>query len=314
MMTATPLGVGAALPMRGRHLSALLLKADNAYYLFDCGEGTQFRLAELPFKQSKLRAIFISHLHGDHYYGLLGLLSSFVLLNRQAPLTIVGPAGLSQKLSIGMDGTGFRFDVTFKELDDAHSDELYEDDVLAVSAAKLCHNVPAYGYRADQHDRRGRFDPEQARSLGITNEEDWGRLTSGESVAGPDRIVEPGDVLGPARKGASFVYATDTEPCESTVMLAKNADVLYHEATFLESERNHARRTMHSTAAEAAGVAKQANVGQLVLTHFSARYTDTSELLAEAREIFPRTIVADELVPIPVEETSEQIVELRDNR
>ncbi len=307
MIIATPLGVSAAVPMHGRHLSGVLLDCRNGFYLADCGEATQFQLGRTNWKQSKLRAVFISHLHGDHYFGLFGLLSTLTLLKRQAPLTIVGPVGLKSRVDVTLDLATLQFELTWLELDPqslaraAGPTTVYENEDLTVTTCALDHTLDSLGFRFTEKPRRGRFDVARAQALGITNERDYGRLTDGEPVTSPSGLrVEPADVLGPERPGSSFAYITDTRPCPAAIALADHADVLYHEATFQEAHKENAVATGHSTAREAASVAKNANAKQLVLTHFSARYDNLTDLVKEAAEVFPNTSAAQELQPVRI--------------
>ncbi|NNE33676.1 MAG: ribonuclease Z [Rhodothermales bacterium] len=302
-----PLGVSAAIPFGGRHLSSVALKISGDLMLLDCGEATQFQLRAAGVKPGPLRTIFITHLHGDHYYGLLGLLATLSLVGRTTPLTIVGPADLEAFLRSvpTYEGRKRSFDIRFIPLaSDFSSGVVYHGDTYTVRAARLDHTVFAVGYRVDVADTPGTLDVDLARSLGVVDPVQYGRLKMGEAVVGMLGRVESSDVLGPPHRGASFAYVTDTRPCAGGQALAKNVDLLYHEATFLESEQHRAVETGHSTAKGAAEVAESSGARRLMLAHFSARYPDCSVLEAEARSVFPNSMAAVELKRYKLKEES----------
>ncbi len=294
-----PLGTSAAVPFAGRHLSSLALKLPRELLLFDCGESTQYQLRAMGAKTGQLSTILITHLHGDHYYGLLGLLATLSLLGRKEPLTIVGPIGLEDFLDSvpRIEGRTRGFDVRCIEIrPDFTSGVVLERESYTIRAAKLDHTIFAIGYRLDVADTPGSLNVDLAMSLGVVDPIQYGRLKKGEAVVGMLGRVEASDVLGPPHRGSSFAYVTDTRPCSGGLELARNVDLLYHESTFLESENKRADETGHSTAAGAAGVAVNAGAKRLLLTHFSARYEDVSLLEAEAQAVFPKTVAAEELV------------------
>lgn len=271
--------------------------------VFDCGEATQFRLREAGLRPGPLSAIFVTHLHGDHYYGLLGLLASLSLLGRSNPLTIVGPVGLRRFLDSvpELEGRTRSFELNFVEIDAGFSSGVVlNGDGYTVRAARLDHTVFAVGYRIDLDGTAGTLDVELARSLGVVDPVQYGQLKKGQAVVGMFGRVEAADVLGAPHRGASFAYVTDTRPCDGCYHLADGVDLLYHEATFLEPEKARAVETGHSTALEAAEVAKESGAKHLLLSHFSARYPDASVLESEARSIFRQTGAAIELKRYPV--------------
>jgi ribonuclease Z len=306
-MTATliPLGTASAIPANGRHLSAFALLREGRVMLFDCGEGTQFRLAASGIRWSRIDALFISHFHGDHFFGVMGLLSTMALLNRQTPLEIVAPAGIERMMEClpGARSADLPFPVHYREIDeDIEQEVVYADARCTVQAAPLAHRIFVVGYRYEARPRPGRVDAARARELGVEPVQ-IGRLVRGESVVTPaGRRVEPAEIVGPQRRGVCITYCGDTSPCEGSVSLARDVDLLIHEATFMEEHREQAARTAHSTAAAAADIARTAGAKKLLLTHFSARYDDLSALLAEARAVFPETDVAEELVAVVVED------------
>jgi len=288
-------GTAGSVPTARRGLPALLLRAGGERLLFDCGEGTQQQLLRsigLP----DVDAVFITHFHLDHWLGLLGMLKTFDLRARERPLTVYGPPGLTALIGglrpiIGR--TGYALGVA--EL------EPYEEirfGTFVISPFPVKHRVEAYGYAFVEDDRPGRFDVEAARSLGIVDGPDFGRLQRGEVVDG----VRPEQVMGETRAGRKIVISGDTAPCQAIEVLAHDADLLVHEATFMEDERARARETFHSTAHQAAEIARDAGVRLLALTHLSTRYVPR-DVREEARAVFPNTVVPRDFdaigVPFP---------------
>jgi ribonuclease Z len=298
-MDIIPLGTASAIPAQGRHLSGLVVERKGEAMLFDCGEGTQLRLRDAGLKPTRLAALFITHLHGDHLYGLPGLLSTVALMQRAAPLTLAGPVGLEAMLEAlpGVAPAELPFDLTVTELPEGFgAATVWETDELTVTARPLEHRVPTMGFRLEEKPRAGRLDADAARALGVTDPHDFGRLKAGEAVTTDEgTVVEPGAVLGPERRGLRFAYVTDTRPCDGGRALAEGADLVYHEATFGEEYAARAVETGHATAAEAARVAHDAGARRLLLGHFSARYDDPAPLVAEARAVFANTEAAEEL-------------------
>jgi ribonuclease Z len=285
-------GTAGSVPSARRGLPALLLRAGGDRLLFDCGEGTQQQLLRsvgLP----ELDAVFITHYHLDHWLGLLGMLKTFDLRARERTLTLYGPPGLNALIGamrpvIGR--TGYPLDVAELE----PHEELRRDGYL-IAAFPVDHGVSAYGYAFLEDERPGRFDAAAAHALGVREGPDFGRLQRGEEVGG----VRPEQVVGPPRPGRRIVISGDTRPFQTTEVYAHGADVLVHEATFLEDERARARETAHSTAAEAAAVAKEAGVRLLALTHLSTRYFPR-DVRDEARATFPATVVPRDFDAIEV--------------
>jgi ribonuclease Z len=285
-------GTAGSVPTARRGLPALLLRAGGERILFDCGEGTQQQLLRsvgLP----ELDAIFITHFHLDHWLGLLGMVKTFDLRARERPLTIYGPPGIEQLFTglrpiIGRTG----YPLTIVDLE-PHEEVRF--DSFIVSAFPVKHRVEAYGYAIVEDDRPGRFDVAAARALGVQDGPDFGRLQRGESVNG----VEPGQVMGETRPGRRIVISGDTAPCQAVEVFANGADVLVHEATFMEDELARARETFHSTARQAAEIARDAGVRLLALTHLSTRYFPR-EIRDEARAVFANTIVPRDFDAIAV--------------
>ncbi len=286
-------GTAGSVPTPKRGLPALLLRAGGVRILFDCGEGTQrqrLRSIGLP----DVDAIFITHLHLDHWLGLPGMIKTFDMRDRDRPLDLYGPPGLTalfqQVLRPVIGRTKYPLDVIELE----HHEEVRWDDFV-IASFPVSHRVEAYGYAFIEHDRPGRFDVEAARALGVTEGPDFGRLQRGETVNG----IQPEQVVGPDRTGRRIVYTGDTAPVQSVEIYAHQADLLVHEATFCEDERARARETGHSTAAQAARAAKEADVKLLALTHLSTRYFPR-EIRQEARDIFENTVVPRDFDTIEV--------------
>ena len=294
-----PLGTASALPTEDRHLSSVAIERKGRVLLFDCGEGTQYRLLHADLSRVKVDAIFVTHLHGDHCYGLPGLLSTLALQQRDAPVTLVLPPGGRAMLTAipGGDPEGLPFPLRITEVDDdlTHA-VVYETDEFTVDARPLDHRGFAMGFRFEERTRPGRFDPERARSLGVPEGPAFGRLQDGRSVTVSDgTTVRPEQVTGPPRPGISLAYVTDTRPCDGGRTLAANTDLLYHDATFADEHRERAEETAHSTARQAATVARDAGAERLLLGHLSARYADPTPLRREAQRVFPGAEIAEEL-------------------
>ncbi len=286
-------GTAGSVPTPKRGLPALLLRAGGERILFDCGEGTQHQLLRsigLP----ELDAIFITHYHLDHWLGLPGMVKTFDMRARERPLVIYGPPGLKslfqQVLRPVIGRTLYPLDVIELE---HHEEVAFGEFVIASFPVK--HRVEAYGYAFVEDDRPGRFDVEAARSLGITAGPDFGRLQRGETVNG----VSPEQVVGETRPGRRIVYTGDTAPVQTVEVYADRADVLVHEATFCEDDRARARDTGHSTARQAAVLARDADVKLLALTHLSTRYFPRV-IRDEARAVFEHTVVPRDFDAIEV--------------
>lgn len=292
MIQVTFLGTSAALPTTERNVSGLMLQREGELLLFDCGEGTQRQMMRYGAGFT-MADIFFSHYHSDHTLGLPGLLRSLGMMARTAPLTLYGPRGahkhLGQLVALGMEKLKFPVEIVEVAAGQVMSRGDYD-----IHVGEASHRGECVAYALVEHDRLGRFDPDLARSLGIPEGPLWGKIHKGESVALEDgRLVTPAELVGPARPGRRVTYSGDSAPTDAMLHLAVGADLLIHEATFGEDERDRARETMHSTAREAATLAMEAGVKRLVLTHISARYSrEAPELLAEARAVFDATTIA----------------------
>lgn len=283
------LGTGASVPSRDRALPCAAVRRGPDVFLFDCGEGSQRQIMVSPFSFMRLRAIFITHLHGDHFYGLPGLLQTMGLMGRTAPLVIAGPIGLSAAVlgCLAACPAEIGYDIATEELDPG--DDLHFGDVT-VTAFATDHGVPSLGFVLREDDPRPSFDAAKAKSLGIAGP-DFTALEAGETVRG----VRLADVAAPVRRGQAVAYTGDTVPGPAVVAAVKGVDVLIHEATFLEADRDHAVEHHHSTAKQAAEEARAAGCGALVLVHISNRYKDPAALLAEAQAVFPDTWLGTDL-------------------
>ena len=285
-------GTAGSVPTARRGLPAILLRAGGDRVLFDCGEGTQQQLLRsvgLP----ELDSIFITHFHLDHWLGLVGMLKTFDLRARERLLTVYGPPGLKALFATLRPVFGrTAYPLSLVELE-PHEEVRFGGYVISPFAVK--HRVDAYGYAFVEDDRPGRFDAAAARRLGVSEGPDFGRLQRGETVDG----VAPSQVVGEPRPGRRIVLSGDTAPCQAVEVLAHGAEVLVHEATFLSDERVRARETGHSTAAQAAELARDAGVQLLALTHLSTRYFPR-DVRDEARAIFPATVVPRDFDAIEV--------------
>jgi len=308
----TFLGTSSGVPTRGRNVSAVALRLPQRaeLWLFDCGEGTQHQFLRSDLRVSQLRRIFVTHMHGDHVFGLPGLLASLGLAGTCDGIDLYGPDRLRDYLEgvLHTSSTRIGYPLRFHRSAPAASRgvPLLEDGDISVRCAPLHHRVPAHAFRIDQKPRSGRFDAEQARRLGIPEGPVRAQLKRGLTVTLEDgRIINGASLCGPERPGASVVYCTDTVFCEAAVDLARGADLLIHESTFAHAEAEMAFARQHSTSTMAAQTALAAGVKQLALTHLSPRYgpgnpVTPDHLLAEARAIFPGTVLARDFLTIDV--------------
>jgi len=300
VLRITFLGTGGSVPSPHRNPSAIAVRRESELFLFDCGEGTQQQMMRAKTGM-KITAIFITHFHADHVLGIPGLLQTLSLQGRTEPLEIYGPKGvrrfLYHLLSLGYASKNF--DVKAIELQ--HGDVIRRQN-YEIRAFKTEHNIRSIGYVLEEAMRPGKFNRERAIELGLKPGPLFSKLQHGESVFVNGREIRPEDVLGPPRPGRKIVYTGDTRPCESVIQAAENADILIHDGSLAEAEKELAIEYMHSTVTEAAEVAAKANVRKLILTHISARYDeeDAKKLEEEARKIFPNTIVASDLMTIDV--------------
>jgi ribonuclease Z len=286
----TILGVSAALPISGRFTSSQVLSVGSKSYLIDCGEGAQMRMLEFGINSSSIGQVFISHLHGDHIYGLIGLLGSMALLGRKKPLDVFAPAGLEEIIQVQLKYVGpVPYSLAFHAIDQSAHKLIYEDKAVEIYSLPLIHRVPAAGFLFREKERLRNMRPEQIAAHAIPYQ------SIPAIKAGADYQTEGGNLIPnealtlaplPPR---SYAYCSDTAYSEALPPLIQGVDLLYHESTFCDGMEELATATGHSTARQAATVALKAQAGQLVLGHYSSRYPDLNLFLEQAREVFPRT-------------------------
>lgn len=302
----TILGSGSALPTSRRYPTAQALNVLERFFLIDCGEGTQLQLRNAKFRMSKINNIFISHLHGDHVFGLFGLLSTYNLLGRKNTLTIHGHPEIKSIIDFYYKqfAEELQYKIEIAPINSRAYQLIMEDKAVEVYAFPLKHRVSAWGYLFKEKERDLNIDKEmiQKYDLGI---KDILRIKAGENFTDGQGVVIPNSeltTLPPAPR--AFAFCSDTAYYERVVKWIEGVDLLYHEATFADAERKIAKQTAHSTTSQAATIAKKANVGRLIIGHFSNRYKNMEPLLVEARSIFPETYLAEDLdtYQIPLKE------------
>jgi ribonuclease Z len=289
VITVVPLGTGAGRPTSRRNVSALALVRGGDLVLFDCGEATQHQARRAGLKLGHLRAVFLTHLHGDHVNGLPGVIGSLTLSGREEPLRVVGPRGVAAWLKLlgelRVVWPGFPLEII--ELDAAGA--AWETPALTVEARPLDHRVPAFGYALQERPRPGTLDVEKLRAMGVP--------------PGPAyrEFKERGEFVGPAHPGIRFAYVTDTRPCEGGVELGRGADLLVHEGTYPAGREDDARDRGHSTVVEAAGIAARAGARRLLLTHLSPSCPEPDALLEQVNPVFAKSEIAEDLRPLALE-------------
>ncbi len=320
------LGSSAAIPIRDRNLPSIALKLDNGpeIILFDCGEDVQRRFVDAGLKLNRPMYILITHFHGDHVNGLPGLLFRFSLTDRTAPLTIIGPRNLFlylflHKLTVGLHA---QYPLTVIEIDhdnkkkliyegleselpisenDIEGNKLVEKKKYSINYTMVDHSILTYGYSFMEKPRNGKFYPERAIELGIPRSSLWKRLHEGKKIEINGKVINPEKegIVGPKRPGRKITYSGDTAPCESLIELGLDSNLLIHEATYAKELADIAREKKHSTSIDAATIAVKMNAKKLLLTHISSRYQDDpSALLNEAKQVFPNTLLAEDLMRI----------------
>ena len=299
------LGTGAGVPAKLRNVTSIalkLLEERGAIWLFDCGEATQHQILHTSVKPRRIEKIFITHLHGDHIYGLPGLLSSRSFQGGESEVIVYGPKGLKEfvDVSLSVSQTHLKYPLQVIEVEEGI---VFEDDAFIVEAGILEHGIPSFGYRIIEKDRPGTLLADKLKDAGVEPGPTYKKIKNGEQVTLDDgRMIVPSDFLGPTQKGRVVTILGDTRKCDKAVYLSKNADVLIHEATFSNGEEGLAYEYYHSTTTQAAQVATEARVKKLVLTHISSRYdrTDWLRLEKEAQDIFPNTIIAEDFKEIAI--------------
>ncbi|EAC7884043.1 ribonuclease Z [Listeria monocytogenes] len=301
------LGTGAGVPSRGRNVTSIalsMLNERNTIWLFDCGEATQHQIMRSPIKLSKLEKIFITHLHGDHIFGLPGLLSSRSFQGGESDLTIYGPVGITEyvETSLRLSGTRLTYKIIFNEIEPGL---IFEDKMFSITVDELDHGLRSFGYRIVEKDKPGALNADKLIDDGVEPGPIFQKIKNGETVTLADGSVINGkDYIDEPQKGKIISIFGDTKATASELELALNADILVHEATFEGDKEKLAGEYMHSTTIQAASLAKKANVKKLILTHISSRYDrDASkELLIEAQSVFENTEIAYDLAVFPIGE------------
>ncbi|MBS7623937.1 ribonuclease Z [Candidatus Bathyarchaeota archaeon] len=292
------LGTGGSVPTRDRGLPSVVLRRGPELVMFDCGECSQRQMMAAKLGFNRKMRIFISHMHGDHVLGLPGLLQSMSFLGRQRKLEVYGPQGIVEFVDSIIKTVPSKIGFPL-EVYPMQAGVVLEEREYTVKAAGLDHGIPCFGFALIEK-KLGRFDPDKARALKIPEGPLWKRLQLGETVTVGGFSFTPDQVLGPARRGSKITYITDTRPCKTAIEIAKNSTVLVYDCTFDSSKEKRAVEYGHSTAKDAATVAKKACVKSLVLIHISAMYEDAEPLLREARKIFPNVTLAFDMMRLQV--------------
>jgi len=298
-VSVTFLGTGGSIPSKFRNLPSVLLRRGPELFLFDCGEGTQKQFLQAKAGTNRKMRIFISHMHGDHVFGLPGLLHSLSFMGRTTELEIVGPKGI-RDLVTGVNRVVklySRFPILIKE---ARSGRVVDEAEYEVRAAPAEHGMPCLAYAFIEKPRPGRFDPSKAKRLGIPEGPLWKKLQTSQSIRVGRRRVASRLVIGPPRPGVKVTYAVDTRPCRAVVSLAARSDLLIHDSCFEESASAKAKDYGHSTASEAAQVAKRSRSKKLALFHISAMYEDPTPLLTQAKKVFPAAFLSTDMATVRV--------------
>ena len=292
----TILGSGGALYAHGRHPSGQLLQIRQHQFLIDCSEGVQFRMADLGISPFPIQQIFITHLHGDHYFGLVSLLSSMILQGRKKPLSIFSPPGLEPiiRMQLEIAGKETGFPLQFVELlTESASYCIFENDDLSVWTLPLQHRIPVSGYLFREKAGQRKMIKEKIEEYGLSIEQ-IKAVKRGEAVFVKGRKIPAESLSTAPNPPRSFAYCSDTAYLPELAKILRGVDLLYHESTFVQADAAKAKRSMHATAAEAATVARDAHAGKLLLGHFSGKYNDLGPLLEEARAVFPNTFLVEE--------------------
>lgn len=297
-MELTFLGTSSALPTKIRNHPAIALKGFGEIILLDCGESTQRQMSLAGLSPMKVKKILLTHLHGDHFLGLPGMVQSMAFRGRKEPLQIFGPWPTAQLIE-HIKNLGY-YSLSFPiHTHEVNSGLIIDKEEYTISCTPTEHSVPNLAYKIEEK-RSPKFLKENALELGLKPGPDFGKLQAGIPVKHKNKIIQPEQVLGKKRKGRRIVYSGDTEPCSNMVKFSKGADVLIHESTFDENLKSRAIETCHSTAADAARIAKKARVKNLILTHISTRYQDADLLEKEALDIFKNTTIARDFMTLEV--------------
>ncbi len=295
-MKLTILGCCAATPRTFTNPTAQVLEIKNRLFLIDCGEGTQVQLRKNKIKFSKINHVFISHLHGDHFFGLIGLISTFSLLNRNNDLHIYGPKGIKEiiKLQLRLSNSWPNFNLHFNELENTNSEIIFEDEKVSVKTIPLQHRIYTNGFLFQEKLDERKLNIEAVEHYQIEKCY-YQNIKNGKDILLDDgRLIANSELTFDPLKPKSYAFCSDSCYFEPIIPIISNVDVLYHEATFLQSEENLASKTMHSTAIEAATIAAKAQVSQLILGHYSTRYDSIDLFKEEAETVFPNVLLAED--------------------
>jgi ribonuclease Z len=289
------LGTSGSVPTLKRSLPCLVVQCPKNQWMFDCGENVQYQMMGSKVSFHRKMKIFISHLHGDHVLGLPGLLQTMALMERKNSLQVYGPVGLKRFLECTAETLNFCVNYPLEIIEITDEGNVVEEGEYQVTSIKSNHAVEGYCFAFTENPRPGRFYPDKAKALGIPKGALWSKLQSGKEVTAPNgKTVKPSYVMGPLRAGRKIVYTGDTKPFQAFAAFAEGADLIIHDCTFDDSLTEKAGVDGHSTPTQAAGQAKAANAKCLVLSHISARYSDASPLLEQAKKVFPNTILAED--------------------
>ena len=294
-IAVTILGCHSATPRINAFPTSQYLEINNSHFLIDCGEGTQRQMRKYKVGFSKINHIFISHLHGDHFFGLVGLLATFGILNREKELHIYGPKGIKEVtlLQLKFSQSHAKYKMTFHELSSNKSELIFEDNKVTVSTIPLDHRVYTNGYLFSEKEKSKKLHMDNIRNYNEIDKADYLNIKAGKDIhLSTGEIISNHELTIPPKKPMSYAFCSDTIYKPEIIPIIKNADLLYHEATFLADKEDLAKKTKHSTTKQAATIAKQANVRQLILGHYSGRYKDLSLFKEEAQEIFKNTELA----------------------
>ena len=293
------LGTSAAQPTENRSLSCICLERDGEVLMFDAGEAAQIAYLKSGLGWNKKMKIFVTHLHGDHCIGILGLLQTMSMQNRTEPLEIYGPKGIDDFISsnIRVLNFGLSFPIMISIIKEG---QVFDSKFYSIYCCKASHSIPAFSYRFDEKDKPGRFNLEKAKDLGIPEGPLWNKLQNGEQITINGKNIGPDQVLGEKRPGKKIGISGDTKPTAELQKFFENCDFLVFDSTFLDEIKEKAIETHHSTAKEASILAKNANVKNLILTHFSARYKDEKQHLEEAKKFHDSVIAAKDLLEIEI--------------
>jgi len=307
-LSLTLLGTGASLPSKRRGLPSLVIRKDGEYILCDCSEGTQQRIMHANIPPSRIHTMLISHLHGDHIFGIPGFITSQQMASRSNPLRIIGPTGLQKYLQLIKDISGYGIDYQLEIDEMSEVSHEFKAGSFYVAARQLDHQgQPCYGFRLQEKDKPGKFNSRKADALGIPHGPERAALLRGENVVLSDgRTIEPAMLVGPTRPGRIIAYCTDTRPCKAAVELAQECDLLVYDSTFTDEHTELANESGHSTSGQAARIALEADAKQLVLWHISPRYDEEDELLLlqQAKGVFPSTLLPDDLQTLTLQPRS----------